>query len=142
MFDHDDENGAEGEALARIGEVADEFQVTLRALRFYEDKGLIQPKREGMNRLYSRRDRARLRLILLGRNIGFSLDDIGEMLDLYEPNADNTTQMRVALEKADAQMARLQEQRTQIEQAINLLEQASAVVRERLREAELRASKA
>lgn len=134
MFDQINENGG-SEELSRIGELAEEFQVTLRALRFYEDKGLIHPKRQGMNRLYSRRDRARLQLILLGRNIGFSLDDIREMLDLYEPQRGNITQMQVALSKANAQMQRLEEQRNQLDQAIKLLGSARDVVEQKLQEA-------
>lgn len=66
-----------------ISELAREFQVTPRALRFYEDKGLLSPTRDGLNRVYSTRDRARLKLILQGKSVGFSLSDIREILDLY-----------------------------------------------------------
>jgi DNA-binding transcriptional MerR regulator len=66
-----------------ISELAREFQVTPRALRFYEDKGLLSPTRDGLNRVYSVRDRARLKLILQGKSVGFSLSDIREILDLY-----------------------------------------------------------
>ena len=67
-----------------IGDLAREFGVTLRTLRFYEDKDLIRPRRQGLNRLYGRRDRARLKLILLGKKVGFSLAEIKEMLELYD----------------------------------------------------------
>ena len=86
----------EAEELSRIGEIADEFKVTLRTLRFYEDKALISPKRVGTSRFYGRREKARLRLILLGRDIGFSLEDIREMLNLYEPKTGNKAQIRSA----------------------------------------------
>lgn len=66
----------------RIGEMAKMFNVTLRTLRFYEDKGLLSPKRDGSTRLYTRRDRARLKLILLGRKVGFSLRDV-KQIDLH-----------------------------------------------------------
>ena len=71
-----------GEDLARIGEMAKKYGVTLRTLRFYEDKGLLNPKRDGSTRLYTRRDKARLKLILLGRKVGFSLRDVKQMLSL------------------------------------------------------------
>ena len=73
---NDDAVPDSNEEYTRIGEMAKTFGVTLRTLRFYEDKGLISPKRDGSTRLYSRRDRARLKLILLGRKVGFSLRDV------------------------------------------------------------------
>ncbi len=100
-----------GEDLVRIGEMAKRFGVTLRTLRFYEDKGLINPQRDGATRLYSRRDRARLKLILLGRKIGFSLRDVKQMMDLYDPSGTNSKQLRVALDKSEKQLGRLQKQR-------------------------------
>ena len=114
--------------LSRIGAIAKEFDITLRALRFYEDKGLIAPKRVGATRLYSKRERARIKLIILGRNIGFSLEDIREMLNLYEPTSGNVAQMRIALEKADQQLERLNEQRSQLDQAIAALLDATNLV--------------
>lgn len=122
------------EELERIGEVADEFKVTLRTLRFYEDKGLINPKRVGTSRFYGRREKARLRLILLGRDIGFSLEDIREMLDLYEPKSGNQAQLRVALDKATLQLVRLNEQKASIDEAISRLNQAMDVARKQLSE--------
>src|SRR5256885_16067873 len=69
-----------------ITELCDEFGVTARALRFYEDEGLIAPQRQGLSRIYSWRDRARLAWILPGKPVGFSLSEIREMIDLYDPN--------------------------------------------------------
>jgi DNA-binding transcriptional MerR regulator len=117
-------NNKEAEELSRIGEVADEFSVTLRTLRFYEDKGLINPKRVGTSRFYGRREKARLRLILLGR----------EMLNLYEPKSGNKAQLRVALEKAAMQLERLNEQRKSVDEAIARLNQTMEVARKQIAE--------
>ncbi len=107
--------------VTRIGDLAEQFGVTLRALRFYEDKGLINPQRNGTTRLYSYRDRARLKLILLGRKIGFSLRDVKQMLDLYDPSEANATQLRVTLDKTRKQHDKLIAQRNAIDDAINEL---------------------
>lgn len=108
--------------LMRIGDMARTFGVTLRALRFYEDKGLIAPLREGATRLYTHRDRVRLKLILLGRKVGFSLRDVKQMIDLYDPSGTNIRQVRVTLEKAEKQLKRLQAQRAAIDDAIGELD--------------------
>ena len=125
---------------ARIGEMASACGVTLRALRFYEDKGLLSPHREGTTRLYTRRDRARLKLILLGRKIGFSLRDVKQMIDLYDPTGSNAKQLRTALEKSEKQLGRLQKQRAAIDEAISELENLMAVVRRMLAERSIAAS--
>jgi DNA-binding transcriptional MerR regulator len=108
----------QGEDLARIGDMAKEFGVTLRTLRFYEDKGLLNPKREGTTRLYTRRDRARLRLILLGRKVGFTLRDVKQMIDLYDPKGSNAKQLKVVLDKSEKQMGRLIKQRQALDEAV------------------------
>jgi DNA-binding transcriptional MerR regulator len=126
-------NDLNSEELRRIGEIADEYNVTLRTLRFYEDKGLIAPKRVGTSRFYGRKERARLRLILMGRDIGFSLEDIREMLNLYEPNNGNKAQLRKALEKAGHQLERLNEQKRSVDEAIQRLNAAMDVVRNQLK---------
>jgi DNA-binding transcriptional MerR regulator len=123
-----------GEDLARIGEMAKKYGVTLRTLRFYEDKGLLNPKRDGSTRLYTRRDNARLKLILLGRKVGFSLRDVKQMMDLYDPTGSNTKQLRLALDKSEKQLARLQKQRTLIDDAINELSGSMTAVRKMLAE--------
>ena len=104
-----------------IGDLAREFGVTLRALRFYEDKGLLSPRRQGLNRLYSRRDRARLKLVLLGKRMGFSLVEIRELLDLYDAKGGKMKQLRVALDKFESQLELLREQQRDIERAIEEL---------------------
>jgi DNA-binding transcriptional MerR regulator len=120
------------EEYARIGEMAKTFDVTLRTLRFYEDKGLLSPKRDGSTRLYTRRDRARLKLILLGRKIGFSLRDVKQIMDLYDPNGANTKQLRLTMEKSEKQLARLQKQRAAMDEAIAELSDMMATVRKML----------
>ncbi|MER8951267.1 MerR family DNA-binding transcriptional regulator [Mesorhizobium sp. M0833] len=121
-----------GEELVRIGEMAKKYGVTLRTLRFYEDKGLLNPRRDGSTRLYTRRDRARLKLILLGRKVGFSLRDVKQMMDLYDPNGSNTKQLRLALDKSEKQLARLQKQRALIDDAISELSASMLTVRQML----------
>ena len=123
-----------GEELVRIGEMAKKYGVTLRTLRFYEDKGLLNPKRDGATRLYTRRDKARLKLILLGRKVGFSLRDVKQMMDLYDPTGSNTKQLRLALDKSEKQLARLQKQRALIDDAINELSGSMSAVRQMLAE--------
>jgi DNA-binding transcriptional MerR regulator len=123
-----------GEDLARIGEMAKKYGVTLRTLRFYEDKGLLNPQRDGSTRLYTRRDKARLKLILLGRKVGFSLRDVKQMMDLYDPSGSNSKQLRLALDKSEKQLARLQKQRALIDDAINELSGSMSAVRQMLTE--------
>lgn len=122
----------ENEELTRIGEMAKHFGITLRTLRFYEDKGLINPQRDGTTRLYSHRDKARLKLILLGRKVGFSLRDVKQMMDLYDPSGSNARQLKVALEKSEKQMARLQKQRALLDEAIADLSRSMDEARLRL----------
>ena len=120
------------DGYVRIGEVAKEFGVTLRALRFYEDKGLLEPRREGSTRLYTSRDRARLRLILLGRKVGFSLREVKQMLDLYNPQGPNTRQLRLVLDKSERQMTKLEKQRSLIDEAMRDLANLVSEVNARL----------
>lgn len=111
-----------------IGDLAREFDLTLRSLRFYEDKGLLNPRRQGQTRLFSRRDRARLKLVLMGKKVGFSLSEIREMLDLYDLKDGRTTQLKVALEKFCEQIRVLEEQRSHIDQAIADLSRTRDIV--------------
>ncbi len=111
-----------------IGDLSREFGVTLRTLRFYEDKGLLNPKRQGMTRLYNRRDRARLKLVLMGKKVGFSLVEIKEMLDLYDLKDGQETQLRVALDRFQSQIDVLKSQKVDIEQAIDELTRTMDVV--------------
>ncbi|MEO3998057.1 MerR family DNA-binding transcriptional regulator [Mesorhizobium sp. CAU 1732] len=108
----------------RIGDMAKQFDVTLRTLRFYEDKGLLNPKREGNTRLYTHRDVTRLKLILLGRKVGFSLREVKHVMDLYDPNGSNVKQLRTVLDKSERQLVRLEKQRTALDEAIEELKGA------------------
>jgi len=129
------EQSADGQSgHLKIGEMAKIFGVTLRTLRFYEDKGLLNPLREGATRLYSRRDRARLKLILLGRKVGFTLRDVKQIMDLYDPAGPNTKQLRLTLEKSEKQLGRLHKQRSAIDEAIGELTAMMDAVRQRLGE--------
>lgn len=128
------ENNLSSEDYVRIGEMAKKYGVTLRTLRFYEDKGLLNPKREGATRLYTRRDRARLKLILLGRKVGFSLRDVKQMIDLYDPTGTNAKQLRLTLDKSDKQLGRLHKQRQLLDEAIGELSDHMAIVRQLLAE--------
>ena len=101
-----------------IGELCDEFGVTARALRFYEDEALIAPQRRGTARLYSDRDRARLAWILRGKRVGLSLADIKELLDLYDVGDDRKTQRLKTVERCQQQVDKLKQQRVDIDATI------------------------
>jgi len=119
-----------------IGDLSREFDVTLRTLRFYEDKGILSPRRQGMARLYSRRDRARLKLALLGKKLGFSLMEIKQMLDLYDLRDGQVTQLRFVLDKFREQADVLQRQKQEIDEALAELRQTMETVAGLLRERE------
>ena len=102
-----------------ISELAREFTVTPRALRFYEDKGLLAPRRDGMNRVYTHRDRGRLQLILRGKRVGLSLLEIKEILDLYK--VDQRAQAQTALKRYKARVVALEAQREDVDAAIDML---------------------
>ena len=98
-----------------ISELAKEFALTTRAIRFYEDEGLIAPTRSGRNRVYGSRERTRLKLILRGKRLGLSLVEIREILDLYDTNVDEVPQLRKFLEILENRRALLMQQREDID---------------------------
>lgn len=109
-----------------IGELADEFGVTPRAIRFYEDEELLKPTRQGQSRIYSPRDRVRLALILRGKRVGFSLVEIKEMLDLYDIDDGQATQLAYSIRKFSERISALERQRADIEHALEELRAARA----------------
>lgn len=117
----------------KIGDLARQFNTTLRTLRFYEDRGLLNPMRQGTTRLYTRRDRMRLRLILLGKALGFSLTEAKQMIDAYDQPDGARKQLEMALTRFLEQRDILLEQRREIEQSLRAMDVALEIVREQLK---------
>ena len=104
-----------------IRQMCDAFGVTPRTLRFYESKELLAPRREGQKRLYTRRDRARMTLIAQGRRFGFALEDIRQLLDLYDLGDGQRTQVARTIAKARERLAAMEAQRAELDSAIGEL---------------------
>ena len=104
--------------LMTIREMCDAFEVTPRTLRFYESKELLFPIREGQKRLFTKRDRARLKLILRGKRFGFSLEEIRQLLDLYDMGDQQITQLTRTYEIAQERLADMERQRDELNEAI------------------------
>jgi DNA-binding transcriptional MerR regulator len=111
----------ESPPLYSVSQLAAQLGVTARAIRFYEDKNLITPQRAGTTRVYGLRDRARLILILRGKRLGFSLREIKELLDLYDADPQHHVQLRQFLVAVRKRVAKLQEQRTAIDECLSEL---------------------
>ncbi|ETX14189.1 MerR family transcriptional regulator [Roseivivax halodurans JCM 10272] len=111
------------DATMTIREMCDAYEVTPRTLRFYEAKELIFPIRQGQKRLFTRRDRARLKLILRGKRFGFSLEEIRQLLDLYHMGDAQATQIEKTYEVAEGRLADMKAQRTELDTAIAELEE-------------------
>ena len=122
---HDGAHIERPDALQRevfsISDLCAEFDLTPRALRFYEEEGLIAPARQGLARIYSKRDRARLAWIVRAKNVGFSLTEIRELIDLYDLNDGRVTQKARTMERCREQLAKLTRQRDDLDAAISEL---------------------
>ena len=116
-----------------ISELAREFAVTPRAIRFYEAEGLLAPRRVGQRRVYTPRDRTRLKLTLRGKRLGLTLSEIRELIDMYEPGRDARPQLERFLAVLDAHMAGLEQQRTDIEAQLSELQAFQKKVRKQLK---------
>jgi DNA-binding transcriptional MerR regulator len=115
-----------------IRQLCQEFKCTPRALRFYEDKGLLSPARQGLNRVYSYKDRARLQLILRGKRVNLSLAEIREILDLYDKNDGGAMQSATALRRFRERIVALERQREDLDHALAELRQACAQLEDAL----------
>jgi len=115
-----------------IREMCDAFDVTPRTLRFYESKELLFPIREGQKRLFTRRDRARLKLILRGKRFGFSLEEIRQLLELYYVGDQQETQLTRTLEVAQDRLTDLERRRAELDDAIDEMKSQMGMVRDML----------
>ncbi len=117
-----------------ISELAHEFDVTPRAIRFYEDQGLITPRREGQRRVYTARDRTRLKLTLRGKRLGLTLSEIKELIDMYEPGRDQRAQLERFLAVLESHKASLAQQRADLEAQLSEIQTFEKRVRKQLAE--------
>ncbi|UYN98274.1 MAG: MerR family transcriptional regulator [Devosia sp.] len=124
------ETDADSRDLYAIADLAREFGISTRAIRFYESKGLLSPERVGATRIFRRRDRARLILILRGKRLGFSLRDISDYLSLYD--ADRAQQVNLLAGKVDERIALLERQRDDLDITIAELREIKKLAEERL----------
>jgi DNA-binding transcriptional MerR regulator len=124
----------DGEETFSIAELAREFDITTRAIRFYEDEGLLAPKRRGQTRIYAPRDRTRLKLILRGKRLGFSLQEIAEMVTMYDATPGEAGQLDLFLKRITERRATLEQQREDIKVTLSELEAAEAAAKKRLKE--------
>jgi DNA-binding transcriptional MerR regulator len=123
----------DGEETFSIAELAREFDITTRAIRFYEDEGLLAPKRRGQTRIYAPRDRTRLKLILRGKRLGFSLAEIKQLLDLYQVDRTGVQQLRELLRRSRLHIEDLQRRRRDLDAHIEEFKDVEAHVTAELR---------
>ena len=126
------ESNQNGEQTYSIGELAEEFGITSRTLRLYEEEGLLDPRREGTRRIYNERNRVRLRLILRGKRLGWSLSEIGESFELYDSSLGEEAQLEWMLDKLESKRENLIVQRNDIDSALLDLEQVETDARQAL----------
>ena len=116
-----------------ISELAREFDVTPRAIRFYEDQGLLSPKRDGQRRIYTPRDRTRLKLTLRGKRLGLTLSEIRELIDMYEPGRDERPQLKRFLAVLESHKSALLQQRADLEAQLSEIQAFEKKVRKQLK---------
>jgi DNA-binding transcriptional MerR regulator len=116
-----------------ISELAREFDVTPRAIRFYEDQGLLSPRRDGQRRIYTARDRTRLKLTLRGKRLGLTLSEIKELIDMYEPGRDQRPQLKRFLADLASHKSGLLQQRADLEAQLSELQAFEKKVRKQLK---------
>ncbi len=121
-----------GAALRGIQDVAAQLGISHRTLRFYEDKGLIEPARVGNTRIYARREVARMQLILRGKHLGFSIREIKDFLDLYDADPTHAEQLRLLLNGVRERIGLLEKQREEIDRTLTELRQIEAQTRQKL----------
>jgi DNA-binding transcriptional MerR regulator len=126
---------SENRDLFAIADLAREFGISTRAIRFYETKGLLNPERVGSTRVFRRRDRARLILILRGKRLGFSLRDISDYLSLYEADRTQRAQVNLLVEMVDQRMDMLERQLTDLQTTLSELREIKKLAGERLAQA-------
>ena len=126
---------SENRDLFAIADLAREFGISTRAIRFYEAKGLLKPERVGSTRVFRRRDRARLILILRGKRLGFSLRDISEYLSLYDADRTQRTQVSKLVEMVDQRVQMLEQQLADLQTTIGELREIKKLATERLAQA-------
>ncbi len=118
-----------------ISELAKEFDITTRSIRFYEDQGLLTPLRQGQTRIYSKRDRVRLKLILRGKRLGFSLSETGQLFELYDADKSSVTQLTIMLKLIEHKKVELHQQMDDIKVVLMELVTVEKRCRETLKEA-------
>ncbi|MBU3022683.1 MerR family DNA-binding transcriptional regulator [Aestuariibacter sp. A3R04] len=121
-------------ATYSIGELAKEFDITPRSIRFYEEQALLHPGRTGQNRIYNNKDRVRLKLILRGKRLGFSLAEVKNLFKLYDSNPDSAVQLETMLQMTEQKRAHLRQQLEDIQMLMNELDEVEARCREELEE--------
>lgn len=119
--DNDPNENQSGGQLYRIGDLAEEFDLTLRALRFYEDKGLLNPRRAGVTRLYDHRDHTRLRLILFGRRIGFTLGEVGQLIRAWESGLRGKAEVVNLRKRFNEKLVKLEQKKHEIDRSVEEL---------------------
>ena len=120
------------EQLYTISDLAREFGVTTRTIRFYEEKGLVTPRREGQKRLYSHADRVRIKLILRGKRIGMTLDECVDVIDMYDPEHNNTEQLHSLIANVQERRQKLLQQRRDIDEMLAGLDEVQALCEQSL----------